>query len=395
MAGMSHYLDHAASTDLREGALAAWQRASAIRGNPSALHGDGRAARRLVEESREQLATALGVEPGEVVFTSGGTEADNLAVLGLATAQRRATGRSVVMMAPIEHPAVLETARPLRQQGFDIVDLPVGRDGTVDLAASLSLIDQWADRLALISLMSVNNETGAIQPVAELAAAAHRIGLPLHCDAVQAIGHLTIPTRAAGGSGEPSGWPDAIALSGHKLGGPIGVGALVVARGRPISPTTYGGGQERQLRSGTVAVGLVAALASAVTEAVAATEPESARLAGLSDRLRTGLAGLGAEVIRPALPAPHIVYALFPGARADALLMLLDQQGISVSTGSACTAGVAQPSHVLEAMGYSPTQASSGLRFSFGWTSTPDDVDAALAALPAAWAAARTIGRAR
>ncbi|MDR1387318.1 MAG: cysteine desulfurase [Propionibacteriaceae bacterium] len=413
------YLDHAATTPLRPAARAAWLTAADQVGNPSSLHQPGRAARRLVEEAREQVALALGAEPAEVVFTAGGTEADNLAVIGTAWGRRSEDpARRRVLVSPIEHPAVLESADHLGQSGFEVVELAVGRDGRVDLERADRLLAFDPASLALVTCQAVNQETGAIQPVAELAALARRHGVPLHCDAVQAIGHGALAAGAspaplldqsdapASLTASPAGPPSAVVawtadlaaltVSGHKVGGPVGVGALLARRDLKLKPVLFGGGQERRVRSGTLPAALIAAFAVALTEQMATQAEQSRRLAQLAARLGRRLTDLGAVLVGPSDPAQrvcHIVNALFPGCEHDALLLSLDAAGLACSTGSACTAGVAQASPVLSALGYDPAQARSGLRFSLGWTTGPSDLDALDRALPEALARARAAGQ--
>jgi len=378
------YLDHAATSPLLPAAAAAWQRASQLVGNPSSPHGLGRTARRVVEESRENLAQALGVAPGDVIFTSGGTEADNLAVLGLARGQRAADpNRRRVLVGATEHHAVLDPARHLRDEGFEVVELPVGHDGLVDVDDCRRRVAVDPATVALVSLMAVNNETGTIQPTADLVELAREYGVLYHCDAVQAVGYLDW-------SGRP---PDAFSLSAHKLGGPVGVGALVARPGLPLVPIAFGGGQERRVRSGTLPAALIAGFAAALEQTARQRIAERARLRRLSDRLIAGLVKLpGVTVVGPTQPeqrSPHIVQALFENCLGDDLLLLLDAAGIACAVGAACTAGVTQTSHVLLAMGYSDRQASGGLRFSFGSSSQISDVETCLAVLPEALARAR------
>ena len=369
---MSHYFDHAATTPLRPGALGVWVEYAGRTGNPSAIHGAGRAGRKAVEEAREILAEQLNVSPSEVIFTSGGTEADNLAVLGIARARRRADPvRRTLLISPVEHHAVLDAAHHLADEGFTVLTMPVGADGGVDAEAAGELIRAHAADLAMVSLMNVNNETGVIQPVGALAELARESSIPFHCDAVQGLSHLPAPV------------PAALSLSGHKIGGPMGVGALVLRRDTPLAPTSFGGGQESRRRSGTVPVPLVQSFTQAVREHAASQTAEQSRLSGLSERLRSILRVVGAETIGDnALRAPTITYALFPGCNGQDLVMMLESRGIDVSTGSACTAGAPQPSHVLLAIGRTAAQARSGLRFSLGWTTTDADLDALAAALP-------------
>ena len=373
---MRHYLDHAATAPLRPAAGRALADALCLVGNPSSLHASGRAARRLLEEARESVAADLGADPPEVVFTSGGTEADNLALLGAAGEDGR------LLVSAIEHPAVAG----VRQRLPGRVDvLGVGADGYLDpaaLAGSLVPGTAAGRGTALVSVMWVNNETGAVQPVAELARRCTAAGVLFHTDAVQAVGHLGVAFGEVGA--------DLLSVSAHKVGGPVGIGALLVRRGVALRPPGFGGGQEAGLRSGTVGVALAAGFAAALHEAVAELPTETTRLEGLRRVLLAGLLavpGVEASVAGPVSPAiAHVVVA---GARADDVLLLLDAAGIDCSTGSACTAGVHQPSEVLLAMGRDAAAASAALRFSFGPGSGPDAVAAVLAAFPEAVRRAR------
>ncbi|WP_348981504.1 cysteine desulfurase family protein [Propioniciclava coleopterorum] len=334
----------------------------------------GRRAHALLEDAREQLADALGAHPTEVVFTSGGTEADNLAVLGGA-ARGADAGRPRVAVSSVEHPAVFEAAASL---GGRRTILPVDEDGVVTPSA-LGALD---DTMAWASLMWVNNETGTIQPIDAFVAACRRAGVRAHSDAVQALGHLPLAFDDSG--------LDALTVTAHKVGGPVGVGALVARRDAPLAPVGHGGGQERALRSGTVPVALALGFAAAAAEAVGRAEAENARLEALRARIAAGVEAIpGTRLNGGAEVGPAITHVTFDGVRADDLLLLLDAAGIDASTGSACTAGVHRPSEVLLAMGRTEAQASASLRFSLGWTSTDADVDALLAALPDAVARAR------
>jgi len=388
---MSHYFDHAATTPMRPSAISAWSEQADRTGNPSAIHGAGRMARKVVEESREAIAAQLGLDPGEIVFTSGGTEADNMAILGIARARRSADGRlNTVLVSPLEHHAVLDAAYVLVNEGFTVVDLPVDADGVVDAEGTRELVEAHADRIAMAACMWVNNEIGTIQPIGQLAVILAEHSIPYHCDAVQA-GWVTRDET-------PSHHFDpflrsplvSLALSAHKIGGPMGVGALILPRDISLKPIGFGGGQERKLRSGTVPVPLVASFAAAVREAGDNRAEEHLCLTRLSARLESILTSVDAEIIGGDR-TPSIVYALFPGCSAQDLVVLLDQQGIFVSTGSACTAGVVQPSHVLLALGRSAEESLTGLRFSLGWSTTDDDLDALAAVLPTAVARSRRI----
>ncbi|MBD7917565.1 cysteine desulfurase [Cellulomonas sp. Sa3CUA2] len=385
------YLDHAATTPMRPAALSALTAALAHTGNPSSLHTAGRAARRTVEEARERLAAAVGARPSEVVWTAGGTEADNLAVKGLFWARRTGdTARRRVVVSAVEHHAVLDPAFWLAEHaGAELVLLPVDRDGVVEVEALRAELEAHADTVALVSVMWANNEVGALQPLDEVVALAHRHGVPVHADAVQAVGQVPVDLAACG--------VDALTLSGHKVGGPGSTGALLVRRGLELTPVLHGGGQERGVRSGTLDPALLAAFAAAVDEAVVERETHAARVGALRDDLvRRVLAQVpGATLRGPADAArrlPGNAHLTFAGCEGDSLLYLLDAAGVEASTGSACQAGVPRPSHVLLAMGVGEDEARGALRFSFGATSSADDVDAAVAALPGAVERARAAG---
>jgi cysteine desulfurase len=374
----SVYLDHAATTPMRPEAIAAMTEELARLGNPSSLHTAGRRARRVVEESREQLAEVFGARPSEVIFTSGGTEADNLAVKGLYWARRDGSRRRVLTTS-VEHHAVLDSVRWLEDhQGAEAVWLGVDTDGMVRPEALRAAISQAPDQVAAVSVMWANNEVGTVQPVADLAAVAHEHGIPFHTDAVQAAAQLPVGFATSGA--------DALAVSAHKLGGPVGVGALILARGVEPVPVLHGGGQEREVRSGTLDTPAIRAFAVAAEEARRNRAKETARLAALRDDLvRQVLAAVPDAVLNGPPPGPGRLpgnaHFSFPGCEGDALLMLLDAHGIACSTGSACTAGVAEPSHVLLAMGADNSRARGSLRFSLGHTSTQHDVDALAAVI--------------
>ncbi len=391
------YLDHASTTPLRPEALEAYAAAAALTGNPSSLHSSGRRARAAVEESREALAAAVGARPAEVVWTSGGTEADNLALKGLYWARRDADPRRRrVLVGAAEHHAVLDVAQWLAEhEGADVRPVPVDAAGRTDLDALREALADGGDEVALVSLMWANNEVGTVQPVAEAAELAHAAGVPLHTDAVQAVGHLPVDVAAAG--------VDALSLSAHKFGGPVGAGALVLRRGTPLVPLLHGGGQELGARSGTLDAPAARATAAALTAAVAALPAESARVAALRDRLVAGLLACadgvvlrGDPVLDPAHRLPGNAHVTVAGCEGDSLLYLLDAAGVECSTGSACQAGVPRPSHVLLAAGLTEREAAGALRFSLGWSSTDADVDAALAAVgPAVERARRASAPAR
>jgi cysteine desulfurase len=369
----SAYLDHAATTPMRPEAIAAMTEELARLGNPSSLHAAGRRARRVVEESREQLAEVFGARPSEVVFTSGGTEADNLAVKGLYWARQDGSRRRVLTTS-VEHHAVLDSVRWLEDtQGAEAIWLGVDVDGGVRPEALRTAISRAADQVAVVSVMWANNEVGTIQPVAELAAVAHEYGIPFHTDAVQAAAQLPVDFAASGA--------DALAVSAHKLGGPVGVGALILARGVEPVPVLHGGGQERDVRSGTLDTPAIRAFAVAAAVCAKQRAEEAERMATLrGDLIRQVRAAVPDAVLNGPPPGPDRLpgnaHFSFPGCEGDALLMLLDANGIACSTGSACTAGVAEPSHVLLAMGADDSRARGSLRFSLGHTSTQRDIDA-------------------
>jgi len=375
------YLDHAATTPMLPEALDAYVAAAGQVGNPSSLHAAGRAARRLVEESRERIAAVLGARPSEVVFTSGGTEADNLATKGLFWA----SPRPGVAASSVEHHAVLDSVEWLgAHQHAEVTWLPVSPAGRVDLDAYRALLRDAADRLAVISVQWANNEVGTIQPVHEMAALAGAAGVPFHADAVQAVGQIPVDFATSGAA--------ALTVSGHKLGGPVGVGALLLGRDVACAPLLHGGGQERDVRSGTLDTPAVVAFAVAVEAAVKAQPEYAARVGALRDHLVAGVLAAVPDAVYNGDPIdrlPGNAHFSFPGCEGDALLMLLDAQGIACSTGSACSAGVAQPSHVLLAMGADDDRARSSLRFTLGHTSTEADVADLLAALPGAVERAR------
>jgi len=386
------YLDHAATTPLSAEALAALTRELSRTGNPSSLHGSGRRARRAVEDAREAIAAAAGAHPSEVIFTSGGTEADNLAVKGLFWSRSgEDPARRRILCSAIEHHAVLDTVEWLeRHEGAEVTWLAVDGDGVVDLALLKAELAREPETIALATVMWANNEVGSVQPIPEIVDLAHAAGVPVHSDAVQAFGSLPISFKASG--------LDAMSISGHKIGGPVGVGALLLGRGVKLTPVQHGGGQERDVRSGTLDTASIAAFAAAAEAVTASLPEESARISALRDRLIEGVRQRIPEAVLRGAPGagrlPGNAHFTFPGCEGDSLLFLLDLAGVESSTGSACTAGVPRPSHVLLAMGLDEETARGAQRFSLGHTSTETDVDALLAALPDAYSRARTAGMA-
>ncbi|NEK86394.1 cysteine desulfurase [Blastococcus saxobsidens] len=376
------YLDHAATTPVLPEVVAAMAEQLGRVGNASSLHASGRAARRAAEQARERLAEAVGARPSEVLFTGGGTESDNLAVKGLFWARREADSRRRrIVVSPAEHHAVLDSVEWLaKHEGAEVTWLQVEPTGRVTPAALAAALGDGTD-VAVASVMWANNEIGTVSDIAELAATAHDVGVPLHTDAVQAVGQVLVDFGASG--------VDALTMTGHKLGGPMGAGALLLRRDAECTPLLHGGGQERDVRSGTLDVAAIVGLAVATGAAVGGRVERAAAVSRLRDRLVAGvveqvpdvqLNGAALDDVVRSGPGrlPGNAHLSFPGAEGDALLMLLDARGIECSTGSACSAGVARPSHVLLAVGAEPDRARSSLRFSLGHTSTDADVDAVL-----------------
>ncbi len=385
------YLDHAATTPMRPEAVDRMAELLGQVGNASSLHAAGRRARRIVEESREAVAAAIGARPSEIVFTSGGTESDNLAIKGLYWARHNADARRRrILVSAVEHHAVLDPAIWIADHaGGELVVLPVDSLGRTAPDALRAAIEAAPDEVAVASAMWANNEVGTVASVAELADVAAEYGVPLHTDAVQAVGSLPVDYAASGAA--------ALTLTGHKLGGPVGVGALVLGRDVECAPLLHGGGQERDVRSGTLDVPAIAAFAVAVELAVKEQAQRAEFLIGLRDDLIRRVREVVPDAQLNGDPAggsehrlPGNAHFSFPGCEGDALLMLLDAQGIECSTGSACSAGVARPSHVLLAMGQDEDRAKSSLRFSLGHSSTAADVDALIAAIGPAVERART-----
>ncbi|HSK61955.1 MAG TPA: cysteine desulfurase family protein [Actinomycetospora sp.] len=376
------YLDHAATTPMLPEAAATLTDALGRVGNASSLHSAGRRARRAVEESRETIAAAVGALPSEVVLATGGTEADNLAVKGLYWARRAADPRRTrVVVSAAEHHAVLDAGEWLAEhEGAQLDVLPVDGHGRVDPEVLRAALAAHVDEVAVVSVMWANTAVGTVNDVRALAEVAHTHGVPFHTDAVQAVGAVPVDFAASG--------VDALSLTGHKLGGPVGAGALLLRRDAQCTPLLHGGGQERDVRSGTLDVPGTMSLATAVRAAVADVDRRTAMLTALRDDLVARVVAQvpdarlnGVPLDRPGERLPGNAHLSFPGCEGDSLLMLLDARGIECSTGSACTAGVARPSHVLLAMGLDEDLARGSLRFSLGHNSTPGDVDAVVEAI--------------
>ena len=365
---MSVYLDHAATTPMADAAIAAMTSSLSKIGNPSSLHTQGRATRKDVEDAREVIAKAVGALPSEIIFTGSGTEADNAAIKGLFWK----SGRKVIVISAVEHHAVLDPARWLvEHEGAELIEIPVTKTGLIDLGFLKELIAKRGNEIALISVMHSNNETGVIQPVAEVVKIAGDI--PVHTDAVQSFTKTPFSYKELGVM--------SMALSAHKVGGPHGIGVLVLRRAYEIPALLHGGGQEREIRSGTLNAPSIVALAAAVEK----SNYDAARVSALRDRFESGLRASVPDAYINGVDAPRlpgITNVTFPGTQSDSLLLLMDSEKVSCSTGAACSAGVHRPSHVLLAMGHTEVTAQSSLRFSCGATSTESDIDFALSVLP-------------
>ena len=367
----SIYLDHAATTPIDARALAAMSDQAAVLGNPSSLHAHGRAIRKTLEDAREVLAKEVGCLPSEIIFTASGTEANNIALKGLYWAGRD-KGRNIVVISSIEHHAILDPAHWLAtHESAEVIQIPVKHNGTIDLEFLANLVEKRGSEIAVISVMHSNNETGVLQPIADLVSIAGDI--PVHSDAVQSFKKTPLSFSQLGIT--------AMSLSAHKISGPLGIGALILKRTIEIPSLLHGGGQEREIRSGTFnAPGIVGFSTAAVSSAYNASE-----VGALRDRFISSVQRLFPDAIINGLTSerlPGIVNVTFPGTQSDTLLLLMDGEHISCSTGSACSAGVHEASHVLLAMGHNEASAQSSLRFSFGATSTEHECDFVVSVLP-------------
>ena len=383
------YLDHAATTPMFPEAVAAMSELLALPGNPSSLHASGRLSRRHVEEARETVARVLGARAGEVVFTAGGTEADNIGLKGLAWAEReRDSKKRRVVVSAIEHHAILDPAEWLRDDDeFELTLVAVDEYGRVTPEALRAALGEDPSDVAVVSIMLANNEVGTVNDIVALSAVTREHGIRFHTDAVQAPAWLNVRHDELGVC--------AMTVSGHKVGGPHGVGALVISRDCVVTPLVHGGGQERDVRSGTLDTPAIVAFAKALEVVEARRESEVARVSALRDQLVQRVQEIAPDAVYNGHADERLAnnaHFTFPGCLGDSLLMLLDAQGVECSVGSACSAGVPQPSHVLLAMGASANDARSTLRFTLGYSSTQDDVDALIAALPSALERARRAG---
>ena len=365
---MSVYLDHAATTPMFDIAIEAMNTSLRKLGNPSSLHTEGRSTRKDVEDAREKIAKAVGCLASEVIFTGSGTEADNAAVKGLFWH----SDKKVILVSSIEHHAVLDPAHWLAEhEGAELIEIPVNTNGVIDLEFVQQTVAKRGSEIALISVMHSNNETGVIQPIADVVKIAGDI--PVHCDAVQSFTKVPFSFKELG--------LFAMTISGHKVGGPLGIGALILRRAVEIPALLHGGGQERDIRSGTLNAPSIVAFAAAVE----AHLYDAKKVAELRDAFEAGVMATRPDAVingKHSDRLPGISNITFPGTQSDSLLLLMDSEKVSCSTGAACTAGVHRPSHVLMAMGLTDVVSQSSLRFSFGTTNTQDDVDYALSVLP-------------
>jgi cysteine desulfurase len=365
---MSVYLDHAATTPIFDVAVKAMTDALTKVGNPSSLHTEGRSTRKDVEDARDLIAKAVGCLASEVIFTGSGTEADNAAIKGLFWK----SGKKLIAISAIEHHAVLDPARWLvEHEGAELIEIPVNKSGELDLDFLKDLVAKRGSEIALISVMHSNNETGVIQPIADVVKIAGSI--PVHTDAVQSFTKTPLSYKELGVT--------SMALSAHKVGGPHGIGALILQRAYEIPALLHGGGQEREIRSGTLNAPAIVAFAAAAASKIY----EASKVQELRERFEAGLLTSAPSAYINGVDAkrlPGISNVTFPGTQSDSLLLLMDSEKVSCSTGAACSAGVHRPSHVLLAMGHNEVSAQSSLRFSLGANSTQADVDFALSVLP-------------
>ena len=378
------YLDHAATTPMTPEVLEAYTFALMVAGNPSSIHSQGQAVRGMLENARHTIAEAVGADTMEVTFTSGGTESINLAIKGLFWAAGQ--GRMRILSTRAEHHATIDSIEWLeRYEGAEVEWIPVDATGRIDLDALAAAL---GPDVALVTTLLANNEVGTLQPVNEIVALATAHGVPVHVDAVSALGSVPIDFRSTGAA--------ALSISAHKVGGPVGVGALVIGRGASVTPLVHGGNQQRS-RSGTMDAAGAHAFAVALTAAENARRTHSDEVRALRDRLVAGVQRVVPEAVLRGDPTerlPGNAHFTFPGCEGDSLLFLLDAAGFSVSTGSACQAGVPEASHVLLSMGLSESDARGALRFTLGHTTTADEIDALLGALPDAVGRARRAGMA-
>lgn len=389
---MPVYLDHAATSPIRPSVLAHYSKALQQVGNPASVHSFGQSSRQMLEEAREIIAECIGCDRNEVIFTSGGTESDNLAVKGLYWRRNsQDPNRKLIVTSAAEHAAVLDAVNWLvLDQGAEAHFVPMDEDGVLDLTDFSKVINERANEIALVSLMWANNEIGVVHPIAQIADMAKRHSIPVHSDAIAALGHIPVHFRDSG--------LQALTITGHKIGAPVGIGALILARSEKLTPVFHGGGQERNLRSGTPDAASASALAIAVREAVREQPNKQELHAKLSNKLIAGVRQIAPDVKVSSENVPRLsnnVHFRFPGCLGDSLLFLMDVNGVSISTGSACAAGVSSPSHVVLSLGANADEAMGTMRITFGHTTTEADVDAFLEAFPKAYEGAKKAGLTR
>lgn len=389
---MPVYLDHAATSPIRPSVLELYVTTLSEVGNPASVHSFGQRSRQILEQAREEIAKAINCDRNEVIFTSGGTESDNLAIKGLYwTVNSKDTKKNVIVSAAAEHHAVLDAINWLvDSQNAELYLIPSDDQGVLDLTALARFLEQNASRVALISVMWANNEIGVIHPISEITKLASGYKIPVHSDAIAALGHIPVDFTSSGLA--------AMTITGHKLGGPVGSGALILRRDQTLTPVNHGGGQERNLRSGTPDASAAAALALTITEAVAEQGALATKHAQMTERLITGVKLIAQDVIVSAENAPRLpnnAHFRFPGCLGDSLLFLLDSEGVSISTGSACTAGVSGPSHVVLSLGADNDEAMGTLRITLGHSTQDQDIDAFLKAFPKAYEGAKKAGLTR
>jgi cysteine desulfurase len=386
---MSVYLDHAATTPIRPEILQNYLEQLQVIGNPSSVHGAGQKARRNVEDARDKLASAVDCHRSEVLFTSGGTESDNLAIKGLYLSRNLENPDcNIIITAGTEHHAGLDQVECLdSNEGAEAIWAKLDHRGVIDLDWLEQFLKENGTKVALISFMWVNNETGLINPIKEISTLAAQHGIPVHTDAVAAFGHVPLSFKDSGVT--------TMAISGHKIGAPVGIGALIVARNAKLAVTSHGGGQERGIRSGTLSAPLATIFADAADLAVEELAELTARLEPFKNKIISAVKESAPNAVFSRGDAPGfvgIIHFTFPGCNGDSLLFLLDSAGVAVSTGSACRAGVTEASHVLMAMGRTQEQARGSLRISLGYTTTMADVDAFIDAFPSAYQGALKAG---
>ena len=370
---MTIYLDHAATAPINDAALEALNTQMRKLGNPSSTHNSGRSVRKDVEDARHKLAQLLGASPSEIIFTGSGTEADNLAIKGFFW---QFPERNVIVTSAFEHHAILDPVEWLvAHEGAEEIRIPITKFGTIDLDFLAKVVEERGSEIALISVMHSNNEIGSLQPISAVVRIAGEI--PVHTDAVQSFSKVEFNFAELGVT--------AASISAHKVGGPLGIAALILKRGLDLTPILHGGGQEREIRSGTLNAPAIVAFTAAAEYAIANRDHNFKKVRELRDYFISELGRTLPDVvinsaIDPALPG--VVNASFPGTESDALLLLLDGEGISASAGSACNAGVPRPSHVLLALGLTESQAYSSLRLSIGISNTKSEIDQVIAVMP-------------